>query len=210
MHSSYIVHAQLDHILFVTCSWVVHDFFITCSLLVHNIFTTCSHFVCDLFISCSWLFHNSFTTRSLLVHNLFLWQKNTVGTQKMNAHCKRRNKSSYRKYILFHRKKKLSLYHRKNISCEKVLPVRGNLLLWQEIASCERKCFPVTGFYFALRANFFLWQQDSSCVRKFLPVTGIFFLWQEISSKDRTSSGMKALRGGVIIKQQENFWVFPK
>ena len=31
-------------------------------------------------------------------------RKNTVGTQKMNAYCKRRKKSSYWSYILFHRK----------------------------------------------------------------------------------------------------------
>ena len=66
--------------------------------------------------------------------------------------------------------------HRKNISCEKFLPMRGNFFcdrkfvtvtgiffLWQKMFSCYRKIL------FAVRENFILWQQDSSCVKKFLP-----------------------------------------
>ena len=115
----------------------------------------------------------------------------------MNAHCKRRNKSSYRKYIVFHRN------FLKFCLTGRIFQVTENFLQGQEIASCDRKCFllrnifPVTGNSFFLPQNFIQWQkisscekkvffllrqQISSCDRKFLPETGNFFLWQEISS----------------------------
>ena len=84
--------------------------------------------------------------------------------------CEINNISCDRKFISFDRNKK------EHLVSQCTFPVTGNLLLWQEITSCDRKCFPVTGNFFAVRANLFLWQQDLSCVRKFLPVTGIFCL----------------------------------
>ena len=123
----------------------------------------------------------------------------TVGTQKMNTYCKRRSKASYRKYILFHRKKYWLCLTRKillvknffpwqeNFSCDrKFLIVTGNCFLWQEMFpvteyfSCDRKFFfsdrefhPVTENSFLWKAFFLLWHQISSCDRKFLPVNWV-------------------------------------
>ena len=129
----------------------------------------------------------------------------TVGSQKMNTYCKRRSKASYRKYILFHRKKYWLCLTRKillvknffpwqeNFSCDrKFLIVTGNvscyriLFMWQEnfflskrISSRDWKFLPVKGSLFTETAIFFLWQEISSWDQRFLPVTGNFFLWIE-------------------------------
>ena len=96
----------------------------------------------------------------------------------MNTYCKRRNKSSYRKYIMFYRKK-YQLCLTGKISLVK------NFFLWQDISYCDRNgfllqnIFPVAGNYFSVTENFLQWQKISSCERRFLPVTGIFLLWQD-------------------------------
>ena len=117
----------------------------------------------------------------------------TVGTQKMKTNCKRRSKAFYRKYILFHRKKILTLSHKKNIICEKFLPMTGKFFLWQEISYCDRKLLPVTGnvssyrIFFLRQEILFFWQRILSSERKFILLKGSFLLllWQEISSWDR-------------------------
>ena len=83
----------------------------------------------------------------------------------------------------------------------------GNVFLWQDISSCDKKFLHLTknffqwkNFFFTVTENFvqwrerisfnrkfllfFLWQGISSCDRKFIPVTRHFFLWQKISSCD--------------------------
>ena len=80
----------------------------------------------------------------------------------------------------------------------RTLSVTGNVFLWQEISSSDRKNFPMTENFVQWRErssfnrrilpvtrNFFLWQEIASCDRKFLAVTGYFLLWQEISSCHR-------------------------
>ena len=108
-----------------------------------------------------------------------MWQEKYCWYTKDECLLQNKEQILFQEVRIVSQEKILTLSHRKYISWEKILPVTGNFLLWQDIASCDRKCFPVTG-------NFvLLWEQTSSYVRKFLPVTEIFFLWQEISSKDR-------------------------
>ena len=129
----------------------------------------------------------------------------------MNTYYKSTNKSSFRKYILFHRKKSNFVSQEKSF-CKKFLPPmteifscdrkflteEGNCFLWQEMFSCYRIFLLWQAILFLwlrisssdrkflpMRGNFFLRQLNSSCVRKFLSLTRNFFLWQEIFSKDR-------------------------
>ena len=108
----------------------------------------------------------------------------------MNTDCKRRSKSSYKKYTLCHKKKIISLSHRKNISCNKakwkIIPVTESILhvtltillvigvtftvRWWNIPPCHKKNSLWQEYYL-------LWQKKYSiCHKRIFPVKERIFL----------------------------------
>ena len=92
----------------------------------------------------------------------------------MNTYCNRRNKSYYRKYILFHRKNINFISQDKYFLWKMSSRDRKFFFLWKQISSRDKIFLLVT-------EKFVLCQEISSCDKKFLQKTGNFFQCHESS-----------------------------